>query len=121
MRAKYALYVAEPRNDARPVYINRIQCNLLHDTEVKDPLVRVLKELAVTAHAAKAKYQAIVACKVAARRLVSKSLELCKCYATTLIKMTNYIRKLNIIEKHDFGECRHSVSFEPYFYDSAYK
>ena len=53
---------------------------------------------------------------IAAKRLVSKVLQLCNHYAGSLLGAIRSINKLNIASKDDFGECLHSARSEPYFY-----
>ena len=61
-----------------------------------------------------------VVCKIAAKRLLSKALQLRKEHAGSLLKTTKTVQGMVIAEK-DFGEGCHMATTEPYFYDSAYQ
>ena len=58
-------------------------------------------------------------CKIAAKRLVNKALQLRKEHAGVLLKTARAVNGLNITVRDDFGEGCHTASSEPYFYDSA--
>ena len=59
-------------------------------------------------------------CKLASSHLVRLSLLARKEAVTTLLKVKKNILELTLQNKADFGECKHEVCREPYFYDSAY-
>ena len=60
-------------------------------------------------------------CKIAAKRLLNKALQLRKEHAGALLKTTRAVNGLNITGRDDFGVGCHTTSSEPYFYDSAYR
>ena len=55
--------------------------------------------------------------RLAAKRLVGKSLQLRKKYAGLLL---NSIKHIQLVAKSDFGKGCHTRSTEPYFYEVAY-
>ena len=59
-----------------------------------------------------------IVCRLAARRLLNKALQLRKMYTGCLLKD---IRSTKITNRDDFGKGCHSASTEPYFYDSSYQ
>ncbi len=61
------------------------------------------------------------ACRIAAKRLLNKALQMCKEHAGSLLKSTKLIKSLEIKGSEDFGVGCHTASSEPYFYDSAYQ
>ena len=60
-------------------------------------------------------------CKIAAKRLCNKALQLRKEHAGALLKTTRAVRSLDIQGRDDFGEGCHTASSEPYYYDCAYR
>ena len=60
-------------------------------------------------------------CRIAAKRLLNKALQLCKEHAGTLLRTIRAVNSLVIKGRNDFGEGCHTASSEPYFYDSAYQ
>ena len=58
---------------------------------------------------------------VAAKRLVTKALQVCIEHAGSLLKIVRTIQSMHIKGAEDFGEGCHTASTEPYFYDSAYE
>ncbi len=61
------------------------------------------------------------ACRMAARRLLNKALQMRKEHAGSLLKSTRLIKSLQIKGNEDFRVGCHIASSEPYFYDSAYQ
>ena len=57
---------------------------------------------------------------LAAQRLVNRGIQLRKQNVGALLKAVKKICELDIKTHHDFGEGVHSVSSEPYYYESAY-
>ena len=60
-------------------------------------------------------------CSVAAKRLVTKVLQVRKEHAGSLLKIVRTVKTMQIKGAEDFGDGCHTASIEPYFYDSAYK
>jgi len=60
-------------------------------------------------------------CRIAARRLLNKSLQTRKENVGTLLKACRLIKSLQIEGKEDFGEDCHTASTEPHYYDAAYQ
>ena len=60
-------------------------------------------------------------CSVAANRLVTKALQVCKEHAGSLLKIVRTVQRMQIKGAEDFGEGCHTALTEPYFYDSAYE
>ena len=61
------------------------------------------------------------ASRLATSRLVNKALHFRKEHAGRLLKATREIKRLSIKGEKDRGDTIHTVSSEPYFYDSAYQ
>ena len=51
---------------------------------------------------------------------MNRDIQLRKQYVGALLKAVKKICELDIKTHHDFGEGVHSVSSEPYYYESAY-
>ncbi len=61
------------------------------------------------------------ACRIAAKRLCNKALQMRKEQAGSLLQSTRAIKSIQIKGSEDFGLGCHTASSEPYFYDSAYQ
>ena len=98
-----------------------MEANLLNNSKARLALIKVLKEqdktLAEQAHGVLGK----TACRLPAKRLLNKALQVRKEHAGSSLKMARSIQSLNIRGKQDFGESSHTASTEPYSYDSAYQ
>ena len=60
-------------------------------------------------------------CRLAARGLLNKALQLHKMHAGCLLRDIRSIKSTKITNRDDFGEGCHSASTEPYLYDSSYQ
>ena len=58
--------------------------------------------------------------RLAAKRLVGKSLQLRKKYAGLLLNSITHAKSIQLEAKSDFGKGCHTRSTEPYFYEAAY-
>ena len=118
-RSRYAL--AEPRPVAKELYVKEIQCRLVANPGARVALLEACRRECNSA----AKYlpRGVInsLCKIAAKRLVNKALQLRKEHAGALLKTTRAVNGLNITGRDDFGEGCHTASSEPYFYDAAYQ
>ena len=115
-RARNAL--TEPKSEVVALYTARLEHRLLNDTKAKLALVTAFAQYAVPACTAATLARAV--CKVAARRLVSKALQHRKKYAGRRIKTIREISDLPLKGVEEFGDREHTVSSEPYYYDTAY-
>jgi len=60
-------------------------------------------------------------CRVAAKRLLNKSLQIRREYVGSLLKACRLIKSLKVDGKEDFGVGCHTASTELYYYDTANK
>ena len=60
-------------------------------------------------------------CRVAAKKLLNKALQICWEHAGSLLQAARLVQSMELTEKNDFGDGCHMESTEPFFYDSAYK
>ena len=60
-------------------------------------------------------------CRVAAKKLLNKALQICKEHAGSLLQAARLVQNMELIDKNDFGDGCHMASTEPFFYNSAYK
>ena len=60
-------------------------------------------------------------CRVAAKNLLNKALQICRELAGSLLQAARLVQRMDLTDKNDFGDGCHMVSTEPFFYDSAYK
>ena len=58
--------------------------------------------------------------RLAAKRLVGKSLQLRKKYAGLLLNSIKHAKSIQLEAKSDLGKGCHTRSTEPYFYEAAY-
>ena len=59
-------------------------------------------------------------CKIAAKKVLNKALQLRKENVGSLLKNIRLIKCLDIKENEDFGEGVHSAASEPYYFDASY-
>ena len=63
----------------------------------------------------------VAVCRIAARKLVNKVLQIRRFNAGELLKVIRCVKSISIKSKEDFGNGCHSAATEPYVYDAAYK
>ena len=118
-RDKYSL--CEPKLPKIEMYLQEIQANLLENSKARLALIKALKKQHETQAEQARGVLGKTACRLAAKRLLNKALQVRKEHAGCLLKMARSIQNLQIKGKNDFGESSHTASTEPYFYDSAYQ
>ena len=102
----------------KDTFVKEIENQMLCNKKIKAQLIKAFKKLnkpdgkRVTGK---------VVCKIAAKRLLNKSLQMRKEHAGSLLKTTRTIQGMTITESKDFGEGCHMATTEPYFYVSAYQ
>ena len=115
-RFRYSL--SEPKPFAKNKYIQNIKkvvsCDMKFMKELKD----IFKTQQSSTYEKMSKWR----CRqtfalLASQRLVNRGIQLRKHYVSALLKAVKKICELDI---NDFGEGVHSVSSEPYYYESAY-
>ena len=111
-RSRYAL--AEPRPVVKELYVKEIQCRLVANHGARVALLEACRREYSSAakHLPKGVMNSL--CKIAAKRLVNKALQLRKEHAGVLLKTTRAVNGLNITGRDDFGEGCHTASSEPY-------
>ena len=118
-RFRYSL--SEPKPFAKNKYIQNIKkvvsCDMKFMKELKD----IFKTQQSSTYEKMSKWR----CRqtfalLASQRLVNRGIQLRKYYVSALLKAVKKICELDIKTHHDFGEGVHSVSSEPYYYESAY-
>ena len=62
----------------------------------------------------------VAVCRIAARKLVNKVLQIRRFNTGELLKVIKCVKSFSIKSKEDFGNGCHSAATEPYFYDAAY-
>ena len=118
-RGRYVL--AEPKPAAKEFYIKEIQQLLLKDNEARIQLMQAYKRQYKSAAKRLPRVMIKAVCRIAAKRLLSKALQLRKEHAGALLKTTRAVNSLVIKGRDDFGDVCHTASSEPYYYDSAYQ
>ena len=117
--AKYIL--AQPKPADTEIYLKGMQSNLLCNYEARSELIKAFKKV----HKSLAKQMPRVlgrtVCRLGARRLLNKALQMRKEHAGYLLNSIRSIKSIQITQREDFGKGCHSMSSEPYFYDSAYQ
>ena len=114
-RDKYAM--SEPKLVTREGYIKDLKSSLLSNPEVKSNLIKSFKKQQTVVKRVTGK----AVCSVAAKRLVTKALQVRKEHAGSLLKIVRTVQSMQINGAEDFGKGCHTASTEPYFYDSAYE
>ncbi len=114
-RARYIL--AEPKPDVKELYLKHMQVNMLGDSETRFELTTAFKKRHATQMP---RVLGRTVCRLAAKRLLNKTLQVRKEHAGSLLKSTRQIKTIQV-QREDFGPGCHTVSSEPYFYDSAYQ
>ena len=115
-RAKYAL--GEPKLDVKDIYVKDILSHLLADAEARSlvsdsfPIMHINDKTNVSVKAM---------CRVAAKKLFNKALQICREHAGSLLQAARLVQSMELTDKNDFGDSCHMASTEPFFYDSAYK
>ena len=118
-RFRYSL--SEPKPFAKNKYIQNIKkvvsCDMKFMKELKD----IFKTQQSSTYEKMSKWR----CRqtfalLASQRLVNRGIQLRKHYVSALLKAVKKICELDIKTHHDYGEGVHSVSSEPYYYESAY-
>ena len=118
-RDKYSL--CEPKLAKAEMYLQEIEANLLENSKARLALIKALKKQHETQAEQARGVLGKTACRLAAKWLLNKALQVRKEHAGCLLKMARSIQSLQIKGKNDFGESSHTASTEPYFYDSAYQ
>ena len=114
-RDKYAL--SEPKPATKDAYLKDLESNLFGNKEAKSGLIKAFKQQQTVVKRVTGKE----VCKIAAKRLLNKALQMRKEHAGSLLKTVRTVQSMQISDAEDFGEGCHTASTEPYFYDSAYK
>ena len=116
---RYSL--SEPKPFAKHQYIQNIKKVVSCDKKFTKELKDIFKTQQSSTYEKMSKWscrQTIAL--LAAQRLVNRGIQLRKQYVGALLKAVKKICELDIKTHHDFGEGVHSVSSEPYYYESAY-
>ena len=118
-RSMYIL--AEPKPDVKQQYVKQIQYSLLHDSQTLVQLIKDYKKQHpdLVKRMSRAMSQAV--CKIAAKKVLNKALQLRKENVGSLLKNIRLIKCLDIKENEDFGEGVHSAASEPYYFDASYR
>ena len=118
-RGRYAL--AEPKPVAKEFYVKELQHLLLKDDEARVQLVKAYKRQYKSAAKRLPPVMIKAVCRIAAKRLLNKVLQVRKEHAGSLLKTARVVSGLNIKGRDDFGEGCHTASSEPFYYDAAYQ
>ena len=118
-RGRYVL--AEPKPAEKEFYVKEIYHLLLNDNEARIQLMKAYKRQYKSAAKRLPRVMMKAVCRIAAKRLLNKALQLRKEHVGILLKTTRAVNSLVINGRNDFGEGCHTASSEPYFYDSAYQ
>ena len=104
------------------MYLKKLQAALLQDFEVKSELTEAFKKLheSVAKHVRIHRVLAWTVCRLAARRMLNKTLQMRKEHVGSSLKSIRSIKSIQITQTEDFGKGCHSASSEPYSYDTSY-
>ena len=115
-KARYGL--AQPSQLVMEKYCRSVLASIQGDSEMKSKLMEQQHFVVPTKLTRKDLSSAVV--RLATKRLVGKSLQLCKKYAGLLLNSIKYAKSIQLEAKSDFGKGCHTRSAEPYFYEAAY-
>ena len=118
-RGRYAL--AEPKPVAKEFYAKELPQLLLKDTKARVQLIKAYKQQYKSAAEQLPRVMIKTVCRIAAKRLLNKVLQVRKEHACTLLKTARVVSNLNIKGRGDFGEGCHTASSKPFYYDAAYQ
>ena len=110
--------LVEPKSDVKDAFVKEIEKCMLSNKKAKAQLIKAFKKQSKPDGK---RITGKVVCKIAAKRLLNKALQMRKEHAGSLLKTTRTIQGMIIGEKKDFGVGCHMASTEPFFYDTAYK
>ena len=100
--AKYVLAAPEP--DVKDMYVKEIQSQLLADAEGRSQLSYSFPKKHINA---KNKVSGIAMCRVLAKKLLNKALQICRKHAGSLHQAARLVQTMELTDKNDFGEvCR---------------
>ena len=115
-KARYGL--AQPSQLVMEKYYRSVLASIQGDSEMKSKLMEQ-KHFVVPTKLTRKDLSSAVA-RLAAKRLVGKSLQLRKKYAGLLLNSIKYAKSIQLEAESDFGKGCHTRSTEPYFYEAAY-
>ena len=118
-RSMYIL--AEPKPDVKQQYVKQIQYSLLHDSQTLVQLIKDYKKQHPDFAKRMSRAMSQAVCKIAAKKVLNKALQLRKENVGYLLKNIRLIKCLDIKENEDFGEGVHSAASEPYYFDASYR
>ena len=113
--------LAHPKPTVKELYLKGIQANLLINFEARCQLINCFKRIHPCPTRQISRGFGRTACRLAARNLLNKALQLRKRHAGALLRSVRHIKSMQIKQRGDFGKGCHSRSTEAYFYDSAYQ
>ena len=118
-KARYSL--VQPTQLVIEKYFRCAKANLLADGELKTKLTKQFKSqhFGVARKLSRKDLGSTVG-RLAAKRLVCRSLQLRRKYAGFLLNSIKCIKSIPLNTKHDFGQGCHIQTTEPYFYEAAY-
>ena len=108
--------MAEPKSDVKDTFVKEIEKCMLNNKKVKAQLIKAFKK---QSEPDGKRVTGKVVCKIAAKRLLNKAVQMRKEHAGSLLKTTRTIQGMTIGEKKDFGVGCHMASIEPFFYDTS--
>ena len=119
VRSRYGL--AQPTQPVIERYYRSSQANLQDDSAIKTTLIRQFK----SQHSAAAanlsrKHLSTTVVRLAAKRLVSRTLQFRRKYVGLLLNSVKKAKSIQLRAQSDFGKGCHTKSTEPYFYEAAY-
>ena len=119
-RDRYSIRI--PNDILLKKYIKGVASKFLSNPEVKLRLtMQFYKQYKAYAVTLNRRQKAKVACKIAAKKFVYTILSVRKFNAGLLIKHVRSVNSQSILSREDFGNACHTVSSEPFFYDTSYR
>ena len=118
-RARYIL--SQPKPGDKEMCLKKLQAHLSNHFEARSELTKAFKKLHEAAAKRIHRVLGRTVCRLAARRLLNKALQVRKEHGGFLLKSIRSIKSLQITQREDFGKGCHTMATEPFFYDSAYQ
>ena len=119
-KATYSL--AQPTQHVIEKYFRCAQANLLADGSMKTKLLQQFESQQLgVARKSSTKDLGSAVVRLAAKKLVARSLQLRRKYAGFLLNTIKLVKSIQLKTRDDFGKGCHTQTTEPYFYEAAYQ
>ena len=96
--------LAAPKLDVKDMYVKEIQSQLLADAKARSQLSDSFPKMHINA---KNKVSGTAMCRVSAKKLLNKALQICTEHAGSLLQAARLVQSMELTDNNDFGEGCH--------------